>query len=212
MQIWVNGQIKEHRFHARFQVTGTQTKEWKTNLMHKRDNCIDATCRHTTATETVRSDCLRVLGPGFLLLFLCSPASLLPEETEKTAAQCGMAAALLRTGKHCRGLWKLPNASPVPHSPPVRLSRARDVCGGRSASSRTAHTPATDFSTLGGATGSSVPGPAGSGTASSLRLSPCWTLHHGDSHTHTPPPVTVLPPSTLAWTATHPPPANEHLH
>ena len=63
----------------------------------------------------------------------------------------------------------------VPHSPPSRLSSAKDVCGKRAAR-RTAPIPTTDClpsSPQGGATGSSVPGPAGSGTASSLRLSPC---------------------------------------
>src|SRR4029434_10260180 len=34
---------------------------------------------------------------------------------------------------------------------------------------------------------------------------------HTHTHTPTPPPVTVLPSSTLAWAATHPPPATEHL-
>ena len=29
---------------------------------------------------------------------------------------------------------------------------------------------------------------------------------------HTPCPLTILPPSTLAWTATHPPPTTEHLN
>src|SRR4029434_3638363 len=70
----------------------------------------------------------------------------------------------------------LPNASLVPHSPPSMLSSARDVCGRRAASRRTAPIPTTDClpsSPQGGATGPSVPGPAGSGTASSLRLSPC---------------------------------------
>ena len=123
-----------------------------------------------------------------------------------------MAAALSRTVNNCRGWWKLPNASPVPHSPPLRLSRARDVCGGHAASKRTALTPATDClpsSPLGGATGCSVPRPAGSGTASSLRLSLYWTL---------PPTPTHISPSDCTFplnpglTATHPPPATEHLH
>src|SRR4029434_7975657 len=75
---------------------------------------------------------------------------------------------------------------------PLRLSRASDVCAGHAASSRTAHTPATDCwppSPLGGATGSSVPGPAGSGTASSRRcvtlLNSAFTYYHYTyAHTH----------------------------
>src|SRR4029434_10602553 len=82
------------------------------------------------------------------------------------------------------------------------LSRARDVCGRRAASRRTAPIPTTDClpsSPQGGATGPSVPGPAGSGTASSLRLSPCCTLHHGDSPPWLPPHTpSCIPLSTLA--------------
>src|SRR4029434_566722 len=81
----------------------------------------------------------------------------------------------------------------------------------RAASRRTAPIPTTDClpsSPQGGATGSSVPGPAGSGTASSLRLSPCCTLHHGDSPPGYPltflPTMTVFPP--LPWPDCHTPP------
>lgn len=48
-------------------------------------------------------------------------------------------------------------------------------------------TPARDClpsSPLGGAIGVSVPGQAGSGTASSLQLSPCWSLHYSNSPNH----------------------------
>ena len=42
--------------------------------------------------------------------------------------------------------------------------------------------------------------PAGSGTASSLRLSSCWNLHHGDSSPRLPPHTpSCIPLSTLAW-------------
>src|SRR4029434_4544938 len=118
-----------------------------------------------------------------------------------------MAAALLRTAKH---------ASLVPHSPPSRLSSAKDVCGRRAASRRTAPIPTTDClpsSPQGGATGPSVPGPAGSGTASSLQLSPCCTLHHGDSSPLATPSHSLLDsPLYPGLTATDLPPATEHLH
>src|SRR4029434_6870443 len=99
--------------------------------------------------------------------------------------QFGVAAALVGTAKPARGYLKLPNASLAPHSPPSMLSSARDVCGRRAASRRTDPIPTTDClpsSPQAGATGPSVPGPAGSRTASSLRLSPCSHLHHAHHH------------------------------
>src|SRR4029434_7033531 len=83
------------------------------------------------------------------------------------------------------------NVGNIPHSPPSRLSSTEDVCGGRAASPSTAPTP-------------TVPGLAGSGTASFLGLSPCCTLHlppPPPCTPHTPPPP---PPPQL--TPTPPPP------
>ena len=103
-------------------------------------------------------------------------------------SQFSMATALCMTGKYCRGWWKLPNSSPVPHSPPSRPSRASDACIRRAASSKTVLTPATvcsPHSRPGGVSGLSAPVPAGSEEASFLQLSPYWTLalHPSDNCT-----------------------------
>ena len=87
--------------------------------------------------------------------------------------KCGMTTAPCLTGKHCRGCWKLPKASPVPHSPPLRLSRESGVSERCAASSRTVLTPTTHCSPS-STTGHSAPGPAGLGEAFPLSLSPLW--------------------------------------
>src|SRR4029434_7663323 len=98
------------------------------------------------------------------------------------------------------------------------LSSARDVCGRRAASRRTAPIPTTDClpsSPQGGATGPSVPGPAGSDQFLPCGCHPvelCTTVIVPPGYPLTLIQVPILLPSTLACTATHPPSATEHLH
>ena len=139
-----------------------------------------------------------------------------------------MAAALLQTGQHCRGWWKLPNASPVPHSPNIEAVHSKSCLRRVRSIVKDSSHPSHRLSALlpsgrryrvrvqGSLYRVQGPGPAGSGTCwSGTLLLPCG-CHPAElctpPSTHTPPPVTVLPPSTLAWTATHPPSATEQSH
>ena len=96
-----------------------------------------------------------------------SPGELSQHHRENTnqLCQCGLVTAPLRTGKHCRGRRKWPNATAVPHSPPSRMSRESEACVKRAASQRTFLTTTIDClpsSPLESASGLSAPGPAGS--------------------------------------------------